>query len=285
MEQREKSIHFIEQLNLLLILDVKTRKNKTEGILFSSAGIFGIVKISTTKKIGGYIMLRTKLIKLGVVSASSLLLLAACGDGGTGTETPPAEEPTVTDTTQDTTQTDTTAPATEDTTADTAQDTSQEGGAVGENQPTGNTQQGINNMDFATSLDDAIQMFNDEFNNPNIESIQFDEDDGRYTYEFEGFDETNDYEAEIDAQSGEFFQREQESDSDMDDDVLDLEGIITPEEAMSAALEHTGSGYVESWELDVENGITVYEIDVEDTDGVFDEDIDVNAQTGEIVNN
>lgn len=224
-------------------------------------------------------MKRVKLIKWGMLTASSVLL-AACG-GGTE-QTPPAEQPA------DTATQDTTAPETGDTsvgTGDTSQDTSQEGGAAGNNQPN-TTQQGINNMTFDTSLDDAIQTFNEEFNNPNIESIHFDEEDGRHTYDFEGFDDTNEYSLEIDAQSGEVLNREQESENDDDnDDVLNLEGIISPEEAMSIAAEEAGSGHVEEWELDVENGTTVYEIDMEGTDGAFDDDdLRVNAQTGEILN-
>uniref|UniRef100_UPI0030C73EE9 PepSY domain-containing protein n=1 Tax=Atopococcus tabaci TaxID=269774 RepID=UPI0030C73EE9 len=68
-------------------------------------------------------------------------------------------------------------------------------------------------------------------------------------------------------------------------DILNLEGIIMQEEEMSHAEEEAGSGHVEEWELDVENGTTNYEIDMEGTDGAFDDDdIRVNAQTGEIIN-
>jgi uncharacterized membrane protein YkoI len=110
----------------------------------------------------------------------------------------------------------------------------------------------------------------------NIDEIEFEREDGRYVYDFEGWDGEFEYEMEIDAQTGEILSQETEADTDHDD-ILDLDGIISPQEAMAIALEAAGSGYVEEWDLELENGFTVYEVDIEGG-----EDQDVDAHTGEI---
>lgn len=135
---------------------------------------------------------------------------------------------------------------------------------------------GIENVEFEVSVQEAIDMFLTEFDNPHIDEIEFDREDGRYVYDFEGWDGEFEYEMEIDAQTGEILSVETERDTDHDD-ILELEDILSPQEAMAIALEVSGGRYVEEWDLEVEDGFTVYDIDVEGG-----EDVDVDAHTGEI---
>lgn len=213
-------------------------------------------------------MSTSKAIRLGVLSLSASLLLAACDDNDTQ-DTTPVED--------DTEQTDGDTDAgddTDDTAADNTPDDETDGAA-----DDATDSQGIQGMTFSVSLDDAIDQFYETFGSEdiNISEIQFDYDDGRYLYEFEGWDGQYEYELDIDAETGEIVQQEQDDDDDSGD-TLDLEGIISPEEAMEAALDASGSGYVEEWDLEVEDGRTIYDIDVE---GGSDQQVD--AQTGDVL--
>lgn len=233
----------------------------------------------------------TKQMKLMLVSLSSVALMAACGDDGandslgttpvqpeTTEETGTADTGDTTveeDTQEDTPQED--AGDTDDSSAEeeVAEDT-EEAGDVSEGQVSDPDSPGIENIEFPISVQDAIAIFNNEFGSPNIDEIEFEREDGRYVYDFEGWDGEFEYEMEIDAQTGEILSQETDADTDHDD-ILDLDGIISPQEAMAIALEAAGSGYVEEWDLELEDGFTVYEVDIEGG-----EDQDVDAHTGEI---
>lgn len=222
-------------------------------------------------------MSTSKAIRLGVLSLSASLLLAACDDNDTQDTTPVEDD---TEQTGDTVAGDDTAADntgeddTDDTAADNTSDDETDGAA-----DDATDSQGIQGMTFSVSLDDAIDQFYETFGSEdiNISEIQFNHDDGRYLYEFEGWDGQYEYELDIDAETGEIVQQEQDYDDDSGD-ILDLEGIISPEEAMEAALDASGSGYVEEWDLEVEDGRTIYDIDVE---GGSDQQVD--AQTGDVL--
>lgn len=142
---------------------------------------------------------------------------------------------------------------------------------------------GIEEKDFAISLDDAVAKFKEAFDDDSIEisSVELDEDDGKYTYDIEGFKENKEYEASIDAESGEVLAKEEENDDDnddMDDDIaIDFTKIISPKEAMEKALENN-TGYVKSYEIDHDDDRIVYEIDIEDGD-----DVELDAESGDIL--
>lgn len=142
---------------------------------------------------------------------------------------------------------------------------------------------GIEEKEFAISLDDAVAKFKEAFDDDSIEisSVELDEDDGKYTYDIEGFKENKEYEASIDAESGEVLAKEEENDDDnddMDDDIaIDFTKIISPKEAMAKALENN-TGYVKSYEINHDDDRIVYEIDIEDGD-----DVELDAESGDIL--
>ncbi|WP_027108291.1 PepSY domain-containing protein [Lacticigenium naphthae] len=217
-------------------------------------------------------MFLKKTIKLSVVSFISMVALVACGnETGVG----PEEDGSI-DTTVDEGKMETSESKTDDTTVDES---------TSDSLDKSQASMGLETMDFDFSLTDAINHFNENFSDPMIESIQFDEEDGEYVYDIEGFDSANDYEMRLTAESGEIlFEETEEENNDDTDDSLDVTSILNPKEAMNRVLDYVGSGYVEKWELDVENDLTVYEIDLEDTEDISDDDdVKVNAQTGEIV--
>lgn len=200
-------------------------------------------------------------LKLSILSTSTLLLLAACGGETTTTEDPagtvddPAvEEPTDSSETAD----------------DTAGDT------------TDDTTSGISNVTFDVSLEDAVQTFLDNFGvDVNIDEIDFDEDSNTYTYEISGWDANNEYDMEIDATTGDIIQQESDTEENNDEtDVINVDNIISPQEAMDIAEQELGADTViDGWTIEVDDGITVYEIDTEGITG----DITLNAETGAVV--
>lgn len=226
----------------------------------------------------------TKRMKLMLVSLSSVALMAACGDGGANDslETTPVPPETTEETETDDTGDETVDEGAEEGTAEEDTTETDDTGVTDDSTDASDAQvndpdsPGIENIEFPISVQDAIEIFNNEFGSPNIDEIEFERDDGRYVYDFEGWDGEFEYEMEIDAQTGEILSQETEADTDHDD-ILDLDGIISPQEAMAIALEAAGSGYVEEWDLELENGFTVYDVDIEGG-----EDQEVDAHTGEI---
>lgn len=145
------------------------------------------------------------------------------------------------------------------------------------------TGQGINNQEFDVTLNDAIDIYNENHPNTTIESITFDEESGKYEYDIDGFDDTTEYGLTIDAATGEVTENETDNeDNDDNNEALNLENILSPQEAMTAALEEVSSGYVDEWQLERDNGTTVYEISIEDSQE-DDDDIVLKAETGEII--
>lgn len=207
-------------------------------------------------------------IKLGTLSLSAVALLAACGDDTT-TETPTTDDPPVEEPAVET--------PTEDTTPDDTADV-EDPGDVG---PGGSvdTSQGISNVEFPTTMEQAVQIFNDTFGaNINIDQIELDEDIRGYEYSVSGWDDANEYDIDIDAHTGEVKDQETDADDDNDGDRINLENVISPQEAMDIATADAGVDFVEGWTLEVDDGITVYEIDLDGAD-----DLTINAETGDIV--
>lgn len=234
-----------------------------------------------------------KKIKWIIVSLSSVALLAACGNDtandslGTTPVPPETIEETEMDDAGGTAVDDDTEESTPEEGTDATDDSTnveetevsddiEETSDTSEAQLNDSDSPGIENIEFPISIQDAIDIFNNEFGSPNIDEIQFEREDGRYVYDFAGWDGEFEYEMEIDAQTGEILSQEVEADTEHDD-ILDLDGIISPQEAMAIALEAAGAGYVEEWDLELEDGFTVYEVDIEGG-----EDQDVDAHTGDI---
>lgn len=218
-------------------------------------------------------------IKLAVLSMGTLLLLAACGED-TDSTVPPTEP----DTEETTGNEEPSSPETDGTTETDDQagsDTGTENTPPTET-PAPQTGRGIENTEFDISLDDAVQIFFDTFPEAEgIDNVDFDVDDGRFEYEIDGFNANTEFELTINAETGEILEQKSENDDDRDT-AIDFDNIISPQEAMTNALEAAGSGYVKEWNLDTDDGRTIYDIDIEGADNGVD-DVEVNAETGEII--
>lgn len=205
-------------------------------------------------------------IKFGALSLSAVALLAACGNDTPATNDPVTEEPAVETPAEDTTAED---PATVEEPAEEGP-----GGSV-------DTADGIYNVEFPVTLEQAVQKFNETFGeNINIDQIELDEDIRGYEYSVSGWDDANEYDLDLDAHSGEIKNQEtdQENDNDNGEGTINFDNVISPQEAMEIATADAGVNFVEGWTLEVDDGITVYEIELKSSD-----DVTINAETGDIV--
>ncbi|WP_311487457.1 PepSY domain-containing protein [uncultured Helcococcus sp.] len=141
-----------------------------------------------------------------------------------------------------------------------------------------------NNQATASKVDvnRAVAIFHDTFSDKaiNITQIDYDRDNGRYTYEIEGWKDNQEYKIEIDAETEEILKKESEMDDDIDRDkiVIELDKITSPEKAIEEALKQAKATKIEGWDLDTENGVLVYEIDVEDG-----KDVVISADDGAFI--
>lgn len=193
-----------------------------------------------------------KRVYLGTITLSAALLLGACSS--------PAEEQMIIEEQEEV----------EQPTVDDAEEREEREAPAGK---------GLEHLALEVTLDDALDIFFDRFGSAeiNIESIELDKDDGRYVYTIDGWDTTYDYELTIDAETSDVIEQEKEEDQDQDD-IIDIGAVISPLEAMEAALEASGSGYVEEWELEMDDNRTIYDIDISGGD-----DQKVDALTGEVL--
>ena len=140
---------------------------------------------------------------------------------------------------------------------------------------------GIEEKEFKVSLDDAVNKFKEAFEVDGIEvsSIEFDEDNGKYVYDIKGFKDNEEFEAKIDAESGEVISKEKDKEDDTKDAMaIDFTKVKAPKEAIAKALKNN-KGFVKSYELDFnDQGKLVYEIDV-----VGGDDVELDAETLDII--
>lgn len=131
------------------------------------------------------------------------------------------------------------------------------------------------------SMEDAIKIFHDHFKDEtiNIKSIKLDFFNEALDYVIEGFKEGNEYELRIAADNGAIVDEKTEKDDDKDEKALDISKIIKAEDAMKKALEgQKEDAWVVEYELEIDDGKAVYDIDVENG-----QDVKIDATSGEII--
>lgn len=131
------------------------------------------------------------------------------------------------------------------------------------------------------TMEEAVDIFYDHFKDDsiNIKSIKLDFFNEALDYVIEGFKDGNEYELRIAAPNGEVVEEKTDKDDDSDEKALDLKNIITAKEAMEKALEGQKEGaWVVEYELEIDDGKAVYDIDVENGT-----DVKIDATTGEVI--
>lgn len=137
-------------------------------------------------------------------------------------------------------------------------------------------------MEVATSLKDAVTIFQESHPEAAIHSVDLDTSFGKYEYEVTGQDASKEYEMTIDAATKKVLKEETDTEIEREG-TLEFSSIIEPSAAIESASSapETNELLPESWSLDAENGIHIYTVNFEKgTSGV---EVEVNAETGEIL--
>lgn len=132
------------------------------------------------------------------------------------------------------------------------------------------------------SQEEALNKFDNQFKGKKIKSIDLKLEGNQYVYEIDAFDDTKEYSAEINAETGQVSRAHSEK-LDLDDrneKALDLSNVISRNEASKIAEKHA-KGTSQEWNLDQE-GNTAY-WDVEVSDGTKLTEVKINAHTKQIV--
>lgn len=165
---------------------------------------------------------------------------------------------------------------------------------------------GNNNKVNALTLEEAQEIAVAEVEGKKVLKAKQDYDDGITYYDFTVVTDNEKYEIEVDANDGTILKKERDKDyvSNTNEGTVTpvdngntttnnnnttnngtsnqtTTNIISNEEAQNIALNKTGGGYLVKCELDHDDHMMVYEIEVKN--GNYEYDIDVNASNGEIL--
>lgn len=137
--------------------------------------------------------------------------------------------------------------------------------------------------EIATNMEDAVKIFHEHnfgdgsANALNIDKLKVEILDNDIIYEIEGFKDGKEYQLKIN-NNGEILEEELEDD-DKKKLAIDFAKIISGEDAWEKALEDESRDVkVKEYELKIEDGKTVYEVELDNS-----KDVKIDATTGEII--
>ncbi|MBS7577380.1 MULTISPECIES: PepSY domain-containing protein [unclassified Enterococcus] len=140
----------------------------------------------------------------------------------------------------------------------------------------------------AITLAEALAIFEKEYPDLTITSIDLDTSYGSYRYKFNGVSDNEEFEVKIDAQSGKITQSERENlDSDETNgiakakDGLDLTNLLSIGAVSEIAVKAAGAGEAVEWSLDKDNGVMLWEVSVKN--GRSETSVKINNQTSEVL--
>lgn len=166
---------------------------------------------------------------------------------------------------------------------------------------------GNNSKVNALTLEEAQEIAVAEVEGKKVLKAKQDYDDGVTYYDFTVVTDNEKYEIEVDANDGTILKKERDKDyvsntnegtvtpidngntatntndntNNTTSNQTTTNNIISNEEAQNIALNKTGGGYLVKCELDHDDNMMVYEIEVKN--GNYEYDIDVNASNGDIL--
>lgn len=199
-------------------------------------------------------------LKVGMISVSALILLAACG----GTDT----------TTNDS------ATSTKESTASSMASSSTTESASSESSASKN----FEGKSFSVTYEQAIADFQEAYPDAAISSIDFDKDFGNYTFEINGFDDTQEIEWEVNAEDGkETKNNTEKKDADFDDQELMVDDLMAIDELITKSEEDASNAVLVSWNLEADDDTKTPLFTGEFEEGNNEVDVHLNAETGEFL--
>jgi uncharacterized membrane protein YkoI len=140
----------------------------------------------------------------------------------------------------------------------------------------------------SVSAGEAIDTFKQAYPDAAITKLELDKKLNGYFYKIEGVDDQKEYEATINAKTGELKETDSETlDNDeqngvkKSEDGFETSGLIPVERAGEIAVQEAGFGQAEEWELDRELGITYWEVKVKEGQRAYQ--VKINAETGKVL--
>lgn len=199
-------------------------------------------------------------LKVGMISGSALILLAACG----GTDT----------TTNDS------ATSTKESTASSMASSSTTESASSESSASKN----FEGKSFSVTYEQAIADFQEAYPDAAISSIDFDKDFGNYTFEINGFDDTQEIEWEVNAEDGkETKNNTEKKDADFDDQELMVDDLMAIDELITKSEKEAPNAVLVSWNLEADDDTKTPLFTGEFEEGNNEVDVHLNAETGEFL--
>lgn len=138
------------------------------------------------------------------------------------------------------------------------------------------------------TVQEVIDMYQKEYPDTDITSIELEKSLGKFVYKVEGVDDNNEYELKIKAETKEIAKSKQEKlDRDeqnrvkRNEDKLDLANVLSIDQATEIAEKEAGAGSATEWDLDRELNVTYWEVKV--VDGRKETQVKLDAKTGEIL--
>lgn len=209
-----------------------------------------------------------KTLKLGSVVGIALVVLAACGS----TEAP--VDDAVNSTTESTASSSSMSSSTSSSTTTGTVDSSS----------TSSESEKFEGKSFSVTPEQAIAEFQAAYPNAAISSIDFDKDQGEYTFEINGFDDMQEIEWEVNAENGEEIENNtEEEDSDSDDQELMVDELMTFDELITRSEEEAPNAVLISWNLEADDDTNMPLFTGEFEEGNNEVEVHLNAETGEIL--
>lgn len=139
-------------------------------------------------------------------------------------------------------------------------------------------------QNFKVPYTDAINTFKDKYKDADVVDLSLEKDLNKFVYTVEGVDDNNEYKMKIDANTKDVLEDKTEN-LDSEDlngvarkEKLDLNDIITPQQAMEIALKEQ-NGMVKEWSLDKDLDVTFYKIRIDKDKNEYDIKIDSKKGT------
>lgn len=236
--------------------------------------------------------------KLASILLSAGLVMAACGNAGENNESDESSEGSGQSTEQTSSEESSDDESKDDSEAnkdkegDSDEDTSNDSGDGEENNTSddnagGNTNNSstdaITQDDINHDTQGAVEAAKENFDGK-LTQIELDQDNGQWMYKVDLEQNTEEYEVELSIEDLSVINESSETDEDEDsEDQFEYGDAVPAEEAVQTAIDEAGgSGLIEEWSLDKDDGNLEYEIELKNTDN-GDADIKINAESGDVI--